>query len=285
MEVSHSLHLFETVESITDEAIQFIRGIESDEIFVGFSGGKDSIVTAKLMELSGVPYKLFYSFTGLDAPEVIRFIRKHYPDCQFLMPRRTFWRDLEVNVPPSDRLRWCCTLLKKEASWKLPHTERVLGIRAEESSRRANRGRINCIEKIGHTQYYPIFAWKGWQIWEFIEHHNLPYPKLYDWGFDRIGCVVCPYHSEKTGKMHQMYRDRWPKFFERWEKGIRELWQKRVNQGKQMFHNTADEFLQAWYLDDASRWYGRGVQQVLNENEHPQKVKSLNLQYEQGEDG
>jgi len=66
--------------NIIDEAIQFIRkSFGNETAFVGFSGGKDSIVTEHLFKLSDVKYELYYSFTGLDAPEVIRFIRQNYP--------------------------------------------------------------------------------------------------------------------------------------------------------------------------------------------------------------
>ncbi len=239
-----------------DEAIEFIQdSIGNKTAFVGFSGGKDSIVTAELMKRSGVKYELYYSFTGIDAPEVIKFIREHYPECNFLMPKKTFWQNLSVNVVPSDRLRWCCTALKKKAAWELPHKKRVMGIRAEESSRRAKQDRINHFEKLDHTHFYPIFHWKEYQIWDFINDNNLPYPILYDWGFDRIGCVVCPYHSEKTGKVHAKYRERWPKYFQRFEKGVADLFEKRQGQGKKMFYETAQEFMDAWYLDDSSRWY------------------------------
>jgi len=239
----------DSVQAMTDEAIKFIKGNVPADIAVGFSGGKDSIVTAKLMELSGLPHSLSYSFTGLDAPAVVRFIRKNYPHCVFHKNKRTFWRDLSVHVPPSDRLRWCCTLLKKT------DTDQVLGIRAEESTRRASRPRINKWK--GRTMYYPILYWKEWQIWDFIKEHGLAYPSLYDEGFDRIGCVVCPYHSEQTGKIHKAYRDRWPKFFKRFEKGIAELYYKRVSQGKTMAYPTPQDFCDAWYLDDSSRWYAK----------------------------
>ena len=229
------------------EAISFIRENVPESTTVGFSGGKDSIVTAKLMELSGIPHTLEYSFTGLDAPEIVQFIRKYYPHCKIRRNKRTFWRDLAVHSPPSHRLRWCCTLLKKT------DIDQVQGIRAEEGSHRAKRERVN--HHKGRTTYYPIFHWKSWEVWEFIEKYNLPYPILYDWGFDRIGCVVCPYHSEKTGKLHAMYRERWPKFFERFEKGITELYFKRVAQGKKMAYPTPKEFLDAWYLNSSSRWY------------------------------
>ena len=241
----HTVPLFDI--DTKGEAIDFIRRNVPAGISVGFSGGKDSIVTAKLMEMSGVPHELEYSFTGMDPPEVVRFIRKNYPHCKIRRNKRTFWRDLAVNAPPSDRLRWCCTLLKKTGA------DQVQGIRTEESSRRSKRNRINRYK--GRTTYYPIFHWREWKVWQFIKEHKLPYPILYDWGFDRIGCVVCPYHSEKTGKQHAMYREHWPKFFERFERGISELYYKRVGQGKIMAYPTPEEFVSAWYLDDSSRWY------------------------------
>ena len=257
MEYNYQIFDLDTPE----EAIDFIKKSVGDEtLFLGMSGGKDSIVSADLVRKSGVKYEMFYSFTGLDAPEVIRFIRKNYPECKFLMPRQTFWRNLSVHTPPSDRLRWCCTSLKKESAWKLPHTKRMMGIRAEESSRRSNYGRINYFEKLNHTHYYPIYHWKEWQIWNHIETNNLPYPVLYDLGFDRIGCVICPYHSEVTGMVHAKYRKHWPKFFDRWERGITELFHKRQGQGKEMFFDTPRQFLDAWYLDDSSRWYAEQKQ-------------------------
>ena len=69
----------DSIEAITEEAISFIQDSCPDGIEVGFSGGKDSICTAKIMELSGLRHRLVYAFTGIEPPEVVRFIRKHYP--------------------------------------------------------------------------------------------------------------------------------------------------------------------------------------------------------------
>lgn len=48
------------------------------------------------------------------------------------------------------------------------------------------------IKKVGkvkkQTLIKPIFDWKEWHIWDFIDERNLPYPSLYDEGWDRIGC-------------------------------------------------------------------------------------------------
>lgn len=245
------------------EAIDFIReSIGEDTAFLGFSGGKDSIVTEHLFKLSGVKYELYYSFTGLDAPQVIHFIRKYYPNCKFLMPTRTFWQDLSTNCPPSNRLRWCCHSLKKTPGWKLPHLKRAMGIRAEESSKRSQYGRINHFEKLGHTHFYPLFHWQEWELWEHIHRYKLIVPELYSMGFQRIGCVVCPYHSERTGQQHSKYRKLWPKFFDCFEKGISNLFYKRQDQGRKMHFSSPKQFLKAWYLNASTRWYADENQAV-----------------------
>ena len=244
--------------SLIDESLEFIGNNLSNkgEIFVAFSGGKDSITVDKLMAMSKVQYKLFYSFTGIDPPELVKFIRKNYPKCIFIKPRRTFWRELSVSLPPGN-IRWCCRLLKKEMSWKLPHRHRVFGIRKEESSARARYARISHFvnKQADYFWYLPIFHWKEWAIWDFIDKYNLPYPKLYDEGFGRIGCVICPFHSGKDGKLHSLYRKRWPKYFDLWEREIDKLYQKRVGQGKEMNYPTSKEFCDAWYKSSHAYWY------------------------------
>jgi len=247
--------IFDVQINYVDEAVDWVRENCQGATYVGFSGGKDSICTAEIMRLSGLPYELHYKYTGIDPPEMLHFIRKHYPECKIHFPKRTFWRDLSVNVPPSDRLRWCCNLLKKTHD-----VPRILGIRAEEGTRRAKVPRTNNIK--GVPVFYPILNWMEWQVWEFIEDQSLPYPKLYDKGFDRIGCVVCPYHSEVTGTLHQKYRRRWPNHFKAFERAIAKLYWKRVNQGRQMHYPSPEAFLAAWYLDDSSRWYAKDDPQM-----------------------
>lgn len=238
------------------KAIAFVQEHFKDEkAYVGFSGGKDSIVTADLVKRSGIDYKLFYSFTGIDPPELVRFIRANYPECEMRRPQQTFWRNLSVHTPPSNRLRWCCTSLKKEPGYDVHLFHRIMGIRLEESSARSRYKQVNVYENLGHTHYYPIFYFTESDVWDYINSRKLAYPKLYDEGFDRLGCVICPYHSEKTGKLHAKYRSRWPKFFLRFERGITELYYKRVSQGKTMHYKTPREFLDAWYLSNSARWY------------------------------
>ena len=241
------LPLFEidSVESMTAEAIDWIKeNLGYQHALVRFSGGKDSIVAEALVKMSGISYSLNSTLTGIDPPQVTRFIRQRYPSCTFVRPRQSFWHLLTTSNPPGGTgrgIKWCCTKIKETPSNTIPIKHRVLGIRAEESPHRAKYGRISQVND--QTHYYPIFHWKEWQIWEFIRMHGLPYPKLYDEGFDRIGCVICPNHQGR----HKPYRDRWPNHFKCFEKYVHIWWHKRQGQGRIMFHESPGEFLKDWY--------------------------------------
>ena len=83
------------------ESIAFLQEHEPQEgFFVGFSGGKDSIVTLQLCHMSGVKHQAFYSCTRLDQPEMYKFIKTHYPDVKWLFPKETVYAAIQHKAPP-----------------------------------------------------------------------------------------------------------------------------------------------------------------------------------------
>jgi phosphoadenosine phosphosulfate reductase len=243
-----------TGQSKQEEAIDFIRQHEPPEgYFLGFSGGKDSTVLKHLSELSGVKFKAYYSATGIDPPEVVHFIKKYHSDVVFCRPSKSFYEFMQTNGMPRRVARWCCKDLKSDPTSNIELKHRLMGIRAEESAKRSKRDRVEIYTKSSKKQmqtiYKPIFGWTEYDVWDHIDRHSLPYCKLYDEGFDRIGCVVCPFLCQKNEARINRNKKRWPGMFKAFEKAAYELWEDREwyrqkVQGKAMLF---EEFLDNWY--------------------------------------
>lgn len=239
---------FETIERITEEAVAYLRKYEPVKgYWLAFSGGKDSIVSRKLCDLAGVKYVAGYTRTGIDPPELSKFIKKHYPDTIWHKPEKSFYQLVVEKCPPMATTRWCCDYIKESPGLedKRQYPLHVAGIRAEESSRRANKPRIDLMPKMHSITVKPIFHWKEYHIWEFIDHYCLPYPSLYDEGFDRIGCVVCPFMFHKNQSKLNMHRKRWPKMFRAFENAVLEWYEKQDREQSQ--YKTFETHMEAYY--------------------------------------
>jgi phosphoadenosine phosphosulfate reductase len=245
--MSHMISL----DMCIQETLDFIKRYQPIEgYFVGFSGGKDSIVTLELVRMSGCKYQAYYSATGIDPPEVVKFIKMNYPDVIFKYPKLNFYAGVRTKMPPKIMRRWCCDHLKKYPTKDVPLSHRIMGVRAEESSKRRLRGRIYYNASMKVTNYHPIFDWLEWHLWEFIAACNLPYPSLYDEGFSRLGCVVCPFLCRKNQALLNMHKAKWPKHYAAFEKAVHFWWETKGKQKSEKYGTSyadASEYLSAWY--------------------------------------
>jgi len=228
-------------------AIDYIQRNEPKKgYFVGFSGGKDSIVLLDLVRKSKVRHRAFYNVTGIDPPELVQFIKKEYPSVEFLKPEISFWKGIQKNGYPTIFNRWCCRVLKEEPSNRVKLHRRLVGIRKEESSKRASRSKTDKIGKYSH--YKPLFDWSEVDIWEYIDENNLLYPTLYNEGYSRLGCVVCPYLFGNQ-KLLERNMKRYPQYYKLFEKSIYELWENKLwwRSTKKRKDLLFEDFLKAYY--------------------------------------
>ncbi len=198
-----------------------------DGFHLAFSGGKDSQVLYHLAQMAGVKFKAHMQITTLDPPELLRFIRANYPDVELHRPPLNFCQLLEKKGSlPTRKARWCCEALKEYAG---AGCVTLLGVRAAESVRRAKRSEVEKIHRdknkrningifddtsaAPHRDLFdvtyetehqcaidgrdkivvsPIFRWSDAEVWEFIRGNNIHYCELYNRGWKRIGCLLCP---------------------------------------------------------------------------------------------
>lgn len=108
--------------------------------FLAFSGGKDSQALFHVAQLAGVKFTAHMNLTSIDPPEVIRFVKKHYPEVELTKPKDSIYNiALRRQILPTSRKRWCCKEFKETAG---AGRVTLIGIRHEESSRRARRNEV-----------------------------------------------------------------------------------------------------------------------------------------------
>ena len=129
-----------------EASIERLKAFEPPEgYYVAFSGGKDSQCIYHLCKMAGVKFDAHNNVTSVDPPELIRFIKKNYPDVHWQYPRDkdgkviTMWNLIpRKRMPPTRLARYCCEHFK-ESSGKGRIT--VTGVRWAESANRAgNQG-------------------------------------------------------------------------------------------------------------------------------------------------
>lgn len=227
---ANNVHL----QSITTEAHDFIKKsaekFDMDEMFVSFSGGKDSSVTSSLViNALGNPNIIhIYGDTTLEYPETGNYLKdfkQAFPYTPLLVAKNKDqnFNDLcEVVGPPSRMMRWCCTIFKTGAiTRKIESTFknkiRILsfqGLRRSESAARSKYERESSGAKIVKQQTAaPIIDWIDFDVWLYILANKIPFNNAYRKGFSRVGCWCCPNNSYWSEFLSHIYmNDEYTKF-------------------------------------------------------------------------
>jgi phosphoadenosine phosphosulfate reductase len=96
-----------------------------------------------------------------------------------------------------------------------------------------------CRQDESITYLHPIIEWTESEIWEYIKGHKIPYCSLYDEGFKRLGCIMCPM-SDTKGMLRAA--ERWPKYYRAYLRAF----EKMVANGKCTTWKTAQDVMDWW---------------------------------------
>lgn len=180
-----------TNNPLVQKTIERLKCFEpANGYYMAFSGGKDSCVLWRLAMMAGVKFDAHYSVTTIDPPELVRFIRKEYPDVKFERYKTPFLVEMVKRGFPMRQSRWCCeTYKEKDGMGRFV----LLGVRWQESNKRSKRQMVEtCYKNPCKRILNPIIDWTHDDVWTFIRAEKIPYCSLYDEGFKRIGCIFCP---------------------------------------------------------------------------------------------
>ena len=227
-------------------AIDRLKEFEPTEgYYLAFSGGKDSITVYRLAQMAGVKFQAVYNITTVDPPELVQFIKREYPEVERHHPTESMWALIALHQgPPLRHQRYCCAELKERGG-----TGRVVltGVRWAESPRRNKRRMTEqCMTDGSKTFLHPIIDWTTDEVWEFIRQERLPYCSLYDEGFSRVGCVLCPMSRNTERDIA-----RWPKIAAQYVRTLDRIVIQRQETGEPCTYANGQEWFDWWIQRDA----------------------------------
>ncbi|ADI32542.1 phosphoadenosine phosphosulfate reductase family protein [Staphylothermus hellenicus] len=228
------------IEFYRRKAVKFLRKLYEKNklpIVVSYSGGKDSLTALNLTLEAFGDAELLFNDTGLELPETIKnveHVSKHYGlKLVKASAGDAFWKSVWIFGPPGKDYRWCCKVAKLVPIARVTRAKwgngalNIVGQRAYESIDRARSPSVWRNRWVPHLlSASPIQEWNQLVEWLYIIKYKLPYNKLYDIGFERLGCYVCPSSTLAEFKeIEKHYPEEWRKWI-----NVLEYWRKKLDQ-------------------------------------------------------
>lgn len=190
--------------------------------------------------------------------------------------RITMWNLIpKKKMPPTRIVRYCCAELKESGG---DGRFTITGARWDESAKRKNNQGIVTVYKAGKefdgnsdfqknisggvvltndnsesrqlidtcyqrkkTVLNPIIDWTTEEVWEFIRKHDIPYCKLYDDGYKRLGCIGCPMSNKNAEEL-----ERYPKYKKAYLSAFGRMLEIRKENGLKCGWETPEDVMNWW---------------------------------------
>jgi phosphoadenosine phosphosulfate reductase len=255
-------------------------------LVVTYSGGKDSDVLLNLALKSGIKFEVSHSVTTVDAPQTNKHVNKVFARLKEQgittykrLPRfkgepiNMFDLIVKKGIPPTRLVRYCCSIFKESTE---KNRVIALGVRAAESRKRQNRevfstwgnGNMSKAKYFSKEHVEEVFkdAKNQDEVWDctivttarknktiivnpIYEWSDIVYNELYDMGYKRVGCILCPL-AKRSEKQRDMIT--FPSYRKRYIKAFEKMLEVRKQKGKD---NTTGawkdgEAVFRWWIED-----------------------------------
>lgn len=217
--INRTAQSFYKKQHFTDEQIS-----EAEQVFVSFSGGKDSTATSDLAikALSNPNVTHVFGNTTLEFPMTIEYVKRYrsfHPFLEFRIAEnqeQNFYEVCRDIGPPARMMRWCCSMFKTGPITRVINKKfgdnQILtfyGIRKCESVARSKYSQVTentenvKIQK--QTVASPIFEWKDIDVWLYLLAEKVDFNDAYRLGYDRVGCWCCPNNNQRAQFLSRIY--------------------------------------------------------------------------------
>jgi phosphoadenosine phosphosulfate reductase len=172
---------------------------ESDKAVMGSGFGASGVVLMHFLEQVQPGATVFYLDTDVLFPETYNLRDRLTARFDLNIVRVHSGLSLDDQAEEYGEKLWnddpdqCCFLRKVKPlrQYLSDKSAWLTAIRRDQSPTRANTAHVEWSEANDVVKVNPLATWTEKNIWDHIDHYNLPYNPLHDEGYPSIGCMPC----------------------------------------------------------------------------------------------